>query len=500
MSLTVASLVQTTTRDLEDLINVPKSARLDRLRATISQSKRRLVALQTELSNLKSAELLAIQKMNRYVKLKEIEQFYPADRFMLNEPKQAVKPLESASTPDPDARINWTRNRLLKGLESLEAERNRIGVEILQISQEIIKQRQALSDAQKELSSSSDTSLAEDSIAKRNYSELYMLYEIHKKYREISTNSDGVRKYNSDSPIIKLRQRLSAMFNAYADRNPFVKSGDLVLDKKDPGSDENERMLTNMLDRCFSVLGNQTGVVLNDEKRQKYSNQMVSNLNDMFISQHIARQDDSKNIPVAGKALKNETQSPSKLVSFVNEVVTTVQKGVKIYMSWDQTSATNAIQSWFQEQISGLNQGIPLCSADTTASERDIASQSQDQAELKASESIAKRFGDTKKVIDPQIIDDTFTKLLVEVNTAIKEPRGKEITASATLIIKDTVYNGTCSYQVRVINNSSVVTKYLMDVKVSGNLTEDAYNSYLLKLTEPMALTNPALIQESIAY
>jgi hypothetical protein len=500
MSLTVASLVQTTTRDLEDLVNVPKSARLDRLRATISQSKRRLVALQTELSNLKSAELFVLQKMNRYVKLKHLEQFYPADRFMLNGFRQAMKPLENTASED-NSEINQTRNQLLKGLEPLEAERNRIAADILQVSTEIIKHRQALSDAQNMLKTGSDVSLAKDAIAKREFSEIYMLYEVHKKYRELSTDERGNRLYNSDGSTIASMSRLKDQFKELAGRNPFVTSSQLVLDYSDPGSDENEKSLMNMLDRTFTVLGNQSGVSLNDEKLQKYSSQMVSNMNDPYKSQNVARQDDPKNAPPEDKALKNETKSPSKLVGFVNKVVTTPQKGVKIYMSWDQTSATNAIQSWFERQVSGLNQGMPVCQKkDSPASEKDLATNSQDQAESSAAENFAKQFAETKKAIDPQIFESRLTNLMDELTTAIDSTGGTNVSASSFLIIGEMLYSGSNLYQARVISASSGVANYLMDMKTNGTITDADYNSYMNGLTSEMAMANPPLAMAATNY
>jgi len=490
--LTVASLIQTTTRDLEDLINVPKSARLDRLRAIISQSKRRLVALQTELSNLKSAELFVLQKMNRYVKLKHLEQFYPADRFMLNGFRQAMKPLET-NTPDDNSEINQTRNQLLKGLEPLEAERNRIAADILQVSTEIIKHRQALSDAQNMLKTGSDVSLAKDAIAKREFSEIYMLYEVHKKYRELSTDERGNRLYNSDGSTIASMNRLKDQFKELAGRNPFVTSKQLILDYSDPGSDENEKSLMNMLDRTFTVLGNQSGVSLNDEKLQKYSSQMVSNMNDPYKSQSISRQKDVKSAPPEDKALKNETKSPSKLVSFVNKVVTTPQKGVKIYMSWDQTSASNAVQSWFERKVSGLNQGIPICQKDSSASEKDLATNSLDQAESSGAEGFAKQFAETKKAVDPQIFENKLTGRMDELTLAIDTTSGTNVSSSSFLIIGDTLYSGSNLYQARVLSASSGVANYLMDMKTNGTLTQEDYANYMLGLTSEMAMADPPL-------
>jgi hypothetical protein len=511
MSLSVASVIQTTTRELQDLANVPKSVRLDRLRSTINQSKRKLVSLQNELSNLKSAETLVLQKLNRFVSLSDLQQYYPADRFMTNEPKAGIKPVENVGFPDPDPRVNWTRNRLLNGVEPLEAERNRIGTEILKISLEIVKQRQALSDAQTELGTDPDTSvdLAKDGIAKRNFSELYMLYEIHKKYRDISTNADGSRKYNSDDPTIKAQNRLKSMFNSYAGRNPYVLSGDLILDQNDPGSDENESMLMSMMNRVFSVLGNQTNVSLNDQNLQKYSNQMISNTNDAFISQNVARQDDSKDIPTSDLALKNNTQTGSSLVSFVNEVAT--QQGLKIYMSWDQTSVSDSIQSWFQSQVSNLNQGMPLCvpkpvslTTPTTADQFNAELQAADATALlteqSAAEQQAAQFAQTKKVVDPDVIASKFALLMQQVINFINDPSGKSTSATTSLTIESpayTTYSATVLHQVRVLNAAAQVTSYLIQMKVSNNLIEADYDSYIKKLIKTLATEDPPLMNVS---
>ena len=505
MSLSVASLVQTTTRELLDLTNVPKSARLDRLRATINQAKRKLVVFQRELTNLKSAELLVIQKMNRYEKLEDIEKYYPSDRFMVNEPKPGIKPVEDYGFPDPDPRINWTRNRLLEGLAPLEAERNRIANEIKSVSQQIMKEREALTQAQKELGSESDVALSKDAIAKRTYSELYMLYEIHRKYREITTNSDGSRRYNSDTTIVKFQQELSTKFKAYAERNAYVVNGDMVLNYDDPGSDENEKTLLNMINRCFSVLGNQTNVNLNDEPRQKNTNRMIGSMNDPFISNQVLRQDDAKK-PEPDKALKNNTETTSKLVSFVNKVVD--QGGLKINMNWDQTSAFNAFNTWFEKQVTGLNQGMPLCSPSPETSgdqEKKATAEAQSQADSSAAALIAREFAQTQKVIDIAVIDATLDNLMADLNVSIQDPTGKGTSASSSLIIGQTEYEAFCLYQVRILNNTSKVANYLMDMKAGssqatvpvtqGNLTEDQYQSRITRLTSTITgpEVNPAL-------
>ena len=228
-------------------------------------------------------------------------------------------------------------------------------------------------------------------------------------------------------------------------------------------------------------------------KSFKYSSQMVSNMNDPYKSQSISRQKDVKSAPPEDKALKNETKSPSKLVSFVNKVVTTPQKGVKIYMSWDQTSASNAVQSWFERKVSGLNQGIPICQKDSSASEKDLATNSLDQAESSGAEGFAKQFAETKKAVDPQIFENKLTGRMDELTLAIDTTSGTNVSSSSFLIIRDTLYSGSNLYQARVLSASSGVANYLMDMKTNGTLTQEDYANYMLGLTSEMAMADPPL-------
>jgi hypothetical protein len=185
--MSLASVVQTVSRELLDASGVKKSSELAMLRARINFSKRKIINLQSELQNLKSAELLVIQKMNRFTRLETLEQYYPYDRYQSTDPVQAAKPFKNFGTPDPDPRLNWTKARLAEGLEALMAERNRIGDDVLKKSNQIkelwnnLKEDQEKLQQMNEGKTAIEESISKDGIASRTYTEIYMLYEIQRK-------------------------------------------------------------------------------------------------------------------------------------------------------------------------------------------------------------------------------------------------------------------------------------------------------------------------------
>jgi hypothetical protein len=499
----LASVVQSNIREELDQLNLAKSINLSKLQAEINYAKRKIITLQMELKNLKSAETLALQKMNVFTKLEDVEKYYTYDRYQNNEPLSGVKPLQNYGLPDPDPRVSFTRNQLKRGFESSEAERNRIGEEILKVSQQIQYQRWKLDDAQKALSnlgSNVQIFINKDAIAKRTYSEIYMLYEIHIKYKNLSLNESGERGYNSDGQMIFQLQELSQRFTAYAERNPYVTGGQIKLDYDDPGKDSNGLILRSFMDRVRLVMKSPDSTLL-DDRLQKYSAQMTSNINDAWKSQELARQMDSGRVPEPPKQLNKNTETPAKTVSFVNKSVDWAKGAAQIYMTFDYTSIGSAVMNWFSRQVTGLYNGVPYCKDPTipdSEQQKNALDQTQATAEQQGAQLMANQFSKTIILVSPEDVATEVFRLIGYVDDAVADESGMNVRGDYSLIIGKSIYTGGTLYQARILRNAQRVIEYLDQQLSYGNIygeqtingrSMSMYDYYIERLIRAIAMS-----------
>ena len=113
--------------ELQNDISNVQSSNLERLRVNINFSKRKIIALQRSLMSLKSAEMLVLQRMNRMMKMENVQKFLPSDRYISQDPLQSITPTDII-LPDPDARVSNSRRHLGEGMESQKAELDRKSV------------------------------------------------------------------------------------------------------------------------------------------------------------------------------------------------------------------------------------------------------------------------------------------------------------------------------------------------------------------------------------
>jgi len=507
--MSLVSVIRSNVREQLDWINFVKNSKLAKLQADINFAKRRVITLQSELADLRSAETLIIQKMNTQVRFADLNKYYSYDRYQQNDAINMLKPAKQGAWPDPDARISSTRNKLLKGLESYRVERDRVGSEILKVSQEIQKQKQILIDAQAELKKlGKDVTIfaSKNDAAKRAYSEIYMLYEIHAKYLDMTLNADTVRKFNDSDRTIVLLSELHKKFQAFSERNPYVLNGDLKLDMDDPGSIINKAALIDFLERLRKVIGADDVKIL-DQKLESYCDQMESNMNDPWKSQDLTRTLDSDRVPPDEAQSKTYNKTTSKLVKNTNTKMG--PGGIKVQMSWDYSSRGSSIQSNFKKRVSKLYKNMPYCVKTplTPAEEEKVTSDLEKMTAATAGAEIqASQFAKTKTIISPETFNKAFDVLLNEVYTNIQSTSDKNtfgeyglilpkviINEGAVLLDGNNLYTAKSLYQTRILSSASRTNDYLVKTRLSGNLEETKYLDSLAGLVSVIGQANPKI-------
>lgn len=510
----LASVIGSNIREIGDQIDIVKSSKISKLQAEVNYAKSEIIRLQMELKNLKSAETLMLQKMNVAKKLEDLDKYYHYDRYQNNDSLPMVKPSNNAGLPYPDPRLNIAQTKISRGFESLQAERDRIGSDILKTSQQIQIQKQRLSDAQqelKDLGSNIQVYQSKDFIVKRNYSEVYMLYEVHIKYRNLSTNNAGNRGFSTDSQILVQLQNLAQKFQAYSERNSYVLSGELKLDFDDPGSDFNAKTLSAFLERLRKLMGEEDVRIL-DNRLKNITNELTTNLNDPFISKQIIRQNESIRVPPENQKFSNNTETPASTVSFVNKSVDWINNATKIWMGFDQTSIGVAATEWFSRHITGLYGGLPPCDPvpqDPTQQQKDAENKAQAQAEQQAAQIMTTQFSKTKSTITQEEITNQVATYLNLVNSAVDNKSDTGINGQYSLTVGTVIYIAKNLYQVRILKNAYIYMNYLNDQLAQGNLNFSQtlndqvyalYDYFVLRLINVLNKINPALDREELGF
>lgn len=472
--------VTTSVTDLTQQISSVQSINIERLRANIDYSKRKITSLQRTLSSLKSSEMLILQRMNRTMKMEQVQKNLSSDKFISLNPIPAIKPTDITSG-DPDPRVNFSSRHLNEGMEAYQAEAGRINNEVLRVSQEIQKQQATLTNDQASLDKISAGSPELDNIAKRQYSELFMLFETSTKYRDLSTDkATGNRVYGSDAKIISQYNLLKLAFKAYAGRNSFVLSGDLKLDFGDPGSDNNILVLQSFLERARKVLGfnQEKGTPASNQFSQeveKYSKMMMSNISDEFSSKNVSRQLESKRIP------------ESSLAEITNSINNINKYAGKAYDILTLASFTIAAKKRFHNVLVGLYDGKPLCSdpdpvtPEDTQKEKD--KETQAAADQVASSRYVDQFSKAREEKNPEDVTKYIISNLSQIGLLVAVTTGKDIPASLSVLIsvypESRLYTATNLYQYRVLNTSRGLLDFMLLESVNGNLLTKDYTTYL---------------------
>ena len=487
--------VQTRVTNVTDVKDSAQSVKLNQVRAELNFAKRKIVSLQKELSSLKTAELLVLQRMNRYIRLEDTEQYYASDRYQTADPQQQIKPA-NLSTQDPDARIAWTQNKLSQGMEPMNAERDRLASEVKKVSQELRKYQMVLEKTTETLGVYSQEDQQVDNIAKRSYSEMFMLLQVQKKYAQYSTNSTtGQRQFSTDPYCIKIYLKLSDLFLAYSQRNPYVLNGDLKLNLDDPGDPNNYLAITNILDRLRQVMGNKLSKY--DADLTKYSTEITSHLADPFKAKNLSTQPDDKRTPTPDQALNTKTKDPISLQTYINSTPgidgTT---GINILYDPNLNSVASAVTGWFNSSIKKLNGNKPFCIPKVQTApqtQKDVQAQQAAATDKTAASTFSNKFSNTQAVIDPATIQSVFQSMYVEITKATADTSGQNVGASAILFVGNITYTGYILYHVRILNNARRAVDYINDLYHTGSLSQTDYLDYQHRITAILSNVEPTI-------
>lgn len=341
------------------------------LRAALDFLPLAIAANQRRLNQLRSTEMLMLQKLRRELSMQEVDG-QRADIYMKVEPMQSFLQYDTG-TPDPHEYIIYDVNKLTKlpiGIMELISQQKMIASEIKQLSAAIRDLNTELEKVNETIAAKKGTNVAlkKDQIAQRTISELFLLYELHVLYRDNSRTATGAVGYTSDQKLVKVLETLQLKFNAFAERNPYVLNGSLKLDLVNPGSDENGTALTNLLDKLRKTSNpGETGIL--DAKIKKYADNLVKNINDPDMSVGIQRRTESKDIPEVSDALNSKTATTSKMIQFT-------QEAAKWWTVFDGKKFTDKATEAFKQRVKAVYGGLPFC--DESATTKSVEAQERE--------------------------------------------------------------------------------------------------------------------------
>lgn len=307
-----------------------KNNRLSGLRAAEDYIADTLFKLERRLQTLRSTEALILQKIRRDLTLIEIEEDHTADHFKRDDPIQAVNFIDPNNL-EPDELIIYARNKILtlaEGTQSLIRESNRIAHDIkqvqlrmvaLRIKQNEVNSRVIKQKIRKDVDRGKipEDFLEKDRIVERSVAEVFLLNQISEFYRQYSLDINSNVKYTQTNSIIELLSKLRIKFVAFAERNPYVLSGQLSLNLEDPGAKENRAVLSNLIEKLRKVSQNEEV----ETKVQKYANALVSNINDPNVSFSISSKKEPKGEPAPAESQRRKTRFMSKVLQFTETAI-----------------------------------------------------------------------------------------------------------------------------------------------------------------------------------
>jgi hypothetical protein len=219
-----------------------------------------------------------------------------------------------------------------------------------------------------------------------------------------------------------------------------------------------------------------------DTDTLNYTNQMVSNVVEPFISQNTQRQVESSRVPTPSNSLQVKTALPQENVNtFINAVTSATTIG------WDCTSLIQSTLSNFNNWMSGLY-GMPFCSPSTETdptSQRQVAADaSRAVVEQQSATIFSAQFAKTKETVNSDKVIEIADNLLADVSEETTNRSNYYTAALYTLTVGVTNYVGNTLYRVRILNHASRLLDYLNDAKIAGNIDETTYNKYIRYLNQ----------------
>jgi len=486
-------ITETTRRELSAINSVAQQNSLTGLRSSKEFANKTIIALERRLSELRSAEILFLQRIRRDLELSEIfdENLHKADYFKTIDPIQAYANFDTGF-PDPDERVTYARNkieRLSVGVQELNKEHDRISAQILDVDDRLTCMKAKLEAINVKLAAkgaASEEDLERDRISKRMTAELFMLWQIHSEYRKASQTVDGKKGYTEMTKVIDQLQRLKQAFVAFAERNPWVLSGKLILDFTNPGSDLNKTSIEGLLGSVRGTTKNEK--IENDVK--KYVEEMTKNINDPYVSRRLTSRQVQTGAPEEDNSFLGQTSTFAKALAFTD----------KASQWWSTLGSPNfiaAATNKFNSVISALHGNRTFCD-NRKGSEEDAARTEamtqKTQAANKAQEDLQVQY-ENLKATDPfntlntalgelQYLYGTAEKMSSELlNAAVQLEFGKvqnQITINKTTIYSVDGYTNGVS--VKMIELISICSYALDALLYNGLISESDYKAKQSKL------------------
>jgi hypothetical protein len=488
---------QVTVNELFQLAEGSKNISVQALRTSIDYANRKIVTLQKNVQNLKSAFVLTLQNINRNLTKEDLDKYFSPDRYQTLDPTQVIKPYDTV-TPDPDPRVNWVRRRLEEMNKEQKKELYRLENEIKEVSS-VITQLSFMRDQNiKQLAGIQNANIisARDNIARIQYETIYALEEISKRYHDLSTDSSGNRIHSSSPPITRQYQILQDTFRAYASRDPDVNKGNLHLLLEDPGCPENMAAIKVVLDQRRAVLVPQNVELPSDIK--KFTEKMSASINDSFISQNISRQATDKRIPAQDNAVTSLVDNADKMLgSMFTKINNTLsgltpkgqntQKifGLNVNAIYDSTGFSGAVTNWFNRVMKNNYDGIPFCNETETgiAQAKDADNANKVQAEGDASLMVADQFTKAAKRVTQNASQATIAlnDALAQITAAVKEPSDGYYWEK-TLLLGTIKFVSLTAHDGKVLNQAGQAADKGALYRNKGDITEVDYQKYIKQI------------------
>lgn len=487
-------ITETTRRELSAINSVTQQNSLTGLRASKEATNKAIIALERRLSELRSSEILFLQRIRRDLELSEIfdDNLHKADYFKTVDPIQAYANFDTGY-PDPDERVTYARNkieRLSIGIQELNKEHDRISAQILDVDDRLTYMKAKLEAINTKLAAkgaASEEDLERDRISKRMTAELFMLWQIHNEYRKASRTVDNKESYTDMTKIIDQLQRLKQAFVAFAEKNPWVLSGKLILDFTNPGSDLNKTSIEGLLGSVRKTTANVK--IENDVK--KYVEEMTKNINDPYVSRRLTSRQIPAGAPEENNSFLGQTNTFAKMLAFTDAAS-------KWWSTLGSPNFVAAATNKFNTFISALHGNRAFCDGRKGAEEdtaRTEAMNQKTQSETKAQETLQKQLEEVKAT-DPFERLNTVKKKL-EVQYDIAEGLGAELVGPLSFVpvsgfqenkitIKNvtlySVYGPANEVSVFIINLLDEYIAILDSLKFNGLITETDYSAQQAQL------------------
>lgn len=457
---------ETRKEELIELNNLVSENSLEGLRSAKDYISRALNALQMRLNTLRNTEMNILQKIYRFEDMATIESKYRADHFMKVDPIQSYQTIDTG-TPDPHEYITYAKNKLLKkseGFQNLMRERNKVGYLIRDVESQIKKLNDDLADVNDALSqtrSPSEADLEKDRITKRVIGEVYMLWEIHNIYKIMSRDASGKEGYTQNPKIVNTLEKLSVKFRAFAERNPYVLNGKLPLDLSYPGSDANGVAINSLIGSLRVVSKNQKTI----DAVRKYSNEMLKNINDPYVSKRLSSKKVAKDEPTSDNSLANKTLTVSKFFDYT-------APQAFWWTTFKEISQADAVVKGFKRFVSRLNGNTQYCDNPPKSDEeqaRDDAEAQKDANEEAGKKEFQKEL-ESVSGTDTEIYDEKISEYEQEL---------QRLYTNSKYVSESTPDQG-IDYSVTVAGNTlESVSGYLNSYSVIILATINRYVNYL---------------------